>query len=628
MDDHILLVSLGPIQEFIASARRCQDLWYGSWLLSALSRASASAMENIAGVDALIFPASLQKMERPSVANKILLKLPLDQVQRVAEAGRAGMQSALSAYREDAFRHVDGAFFHRELAEQQLDELMEFVWVAVPVEPDGYHAARARAEATLAARKNTRGWGAVPWHDLAGAGVPKSSLDGLRESVIDEKAYDTEMLSPEQLRKGYFVQSKERLCGVGLMKRVGVDPDVLLRDPRPTFHSTAHIAAHPLLTRVHRLGHEETVRAYFEALEDAGLSLKKLHVGVGDQKQVVVHDPLGVAKETHVRTFEQRANERGGVDGAVFFEGRLESLFEQYAPEGGDVQAARAALMYCLGQIGAQPNPYYAMLLADGDRMGKAIDTLGEIEAHKALGQALDKFAAGCRSIVEAAGGSLIYAGGDDVLALLPLHTALRCANDLRSSFAEWMDQGIQGQGIDHPTLSVGLALVHHLEPMAHVRKLAKEAEKLAKDEAGRNALAIVMKKRSGGATRALGRWDEAGIPLYLRLNRWSHLLNDEAIPDGVIYEIEALARVFEPELGEPPAPQQVKAALRSLTARVFGRKRANHGADEMDRSIQAELLERLEAPGSPMENVRRLSAELQIARLLLDARNVAWGGA
>ena len=39
----------------------------------------------------------------------------------------------------------------------------------------------------LAARKNTRLWGQVSW----GAQVPKSSIDGERESVLHEALFDS-----------------------------------------------------------------------------------------------------------------------------------------------------------------------------------------------------------------------------------------------------------------------------------------------------------------------------------------------------------------------------------------------------------------------------------------------------
>ncbi len=52
-----LIFSLGPVQEFIAAARRTQDLWMGSWLLSYLSW---KAMEKLAadfGPDVIVFPS-------------------------------------------------------------------------------------------------------------------------------------------------------------------------------------------------------------------------------------------------------------------------------------------------------------------------------------------------------------------------------------------------------------------------------------------------------------------------------------------------------------------------------------------------------------------------------------------
>src|SRR5690606_34165073 len=89
MTAHLLLVTLGPVQEFIAQARRTRDLWYGSHLLPELGRAAARALAD-GGAD-LIFPA-LRKGDaelspcrapvRPdgtppqNVANKLLAEVP------------------------------------------------------------------------------------------------------------------------------------------------------------------------------------------------------------------------------------------------------------------------------------------------------------------------------------------------------------------------------------------------------------------------------------------------------------------------------------------------------------------------------------------------------------------------
>ena len=53
--EHLLLISIGPVQDFIAQARRTRDLWFGSHLLSELSRAGSKRIADDGGE--LIFPA-------------------------------------------------------------------------------------------------------------------------------------------------------------------------------------------------------------------------------------------------------------------------------------------------------------------------------------------------------------------------------------------------------------------------------------------------------------------------------------------------------------------------------------------------------------------------------------------
>src|SRR5690349_15551057 len=62
----MLLFSLGPVQTFIAQARKTRDLWIGSLLLSKLMEA---AMDGIAGK--VIFPGTEEKVEdTPDIPNK------------------------------------------------------------------------------------------------------------------------------------------------------------------------------------------------------------------------------------------------------------------------------------------------------------------------------------------------------------------------------------------------------------------------------------------------------------------------------------------------------------------------------------------------------------------------------
>jgi CRISPR-associated protein Cmr2 len=57
--DHpaFLLFTLGPVQEFIATARRTQDLWMGSYLLSYLTWQGMRITAERLGPDCLMFPS-------------------------------------------------------------------------------------------------------------------------------------------------------------------------------------------------------------------------------------------------------------------------------------------------------------------------------------------------------------------------------------------------------------------------------------------------------------------------------------------------------------------------------------------------------------------------------------------
>src|SRR5947208_13739498 len=59
--NYLFQVSIGPVQDFIASARRTRDLSFGSWFLRQLSRAAARQIVEKNGLANLIFPAPLER---------------------------------------------------------------------------------------------------------------------------------------------------------------------------------------------------------------------------------------------------------------------------------------------------------------------------------------------------------------------------------------------------------------------------------------------------------------------------------------------------------------------------------------------------------------------------------------
>jgi len=602
---HLLIVTLGPIQDFIAAARRTRDLWFGSWMLSELSKATAQSIARECGFESLVFPGvsepgELGRESATSVANKIVVRVPAGKdPAAVAQRGEAGMRARLEELRDQAFDSIDPLFFEERPAKAQVADLIEFSWVSAPARgEEDYAEARRRAESLLSARKNTRLWSPVTW----GSEAPKSSIDGERESVLHEDLFEKVKngeISAEQMRKRYGVGPTERLCAVGLLKRHGVRKSIRHGH---RFLSTGHLAAWPLYHRTKNLIDPALAAAwslYLETLRQGGVDLHDQEIIQGPGWR---HPILGV------------------YDGSLLFENRLAELFKEVADTGHreeDLRAARNALSEVLRQVDAgTPIPYYAILVADGDHMGKAIERQDSFPAHQGLSQALDRFAQSVRTIVEGDhGGELVYAGGDDVLAFVPLHRAVACAQALANKFREQLSGfpiSKKGEPIRTPTLSAGIGISHFMDPLRGALHLARKAEKLAKEK--RDSLAVIVDKRSGPPVEVKGIWGT----LDERLKDYVTLHRADQVPDGAAYELRELGRLLDgTDSGDE---ENLKKLVRKEAERILQRKQPKHGEQEkIDPHVLGRLLKDLDTSSIP-----QVADRLIVARLLAQAADEA----
>lgn len=583
---YVLLISLGPIQDFITSARRCQDLWFGSWFLSELALAAAKAIDAhpSGGRDALVFPGGLtsRALEGKSgaeVANKIVAVIAgdADAVRAVADAARKGMERRRDELVRGAFERAGAGdprrseHFHEETARAQVRESIELLWVAARMKEgvDGYRDARHEAERLLAARKNTRRWSQPSW----GASVPKSSLDGQRESVLDESLYprpgQRASVDDARRRRLYGVEGAERLCGVSLLKRLGRRPNEGAEPGvRRRFFSTSHLAALPWMLGLdaETAERDEPTRAwtaYCAALDDISSEV----LAAAD-----------VAPHSDAWLF-------GHVDGALLYDGRLvEALDECGFDRERDQRAALDALHAFRKRVGrAEPQGYYAILHADGDRMGRVIDN-NDHAAHVQLSKALVEFARDVYGVVRAHQGTLVYSGGDDVLALLPLHGAVACAAELATRFATGLAGFVDAEG-HAPTLSAGLAVVHHLTPFDAALDVARRAEKLAKKT--RDALAIIVDKRGGAEVAVTGPWTTF-VPGLARLVSLHRL---EVVSDKAGHALAELERLTRGTRDASDADRAVFTAMtRSEATRILSRSHEGGGGRALDEKVRAAL--------------------------------------
>jgi CRISPR-associated protein Cmr2 len=216
------------------------------------------------------------------------------------------------------------------------------------------------------------------------------------------------------------LRPNERLCAIALVKRlfprvagkaIGWELDV------SRWPSTAGMAAVPWLRRVSKVAPPEAA-AFAKALCEAV------------PKEAVRVSPVAIP------ALEGLNGPLLGIDAKFlqtnFLNGKeLDDLNE------GATSEQRSHLIELLRKLqdarddqgirfGSAP-VFYALLLADGDRLGQLVGSLGG----ETVGSALAAFTAAVPDLVRQHDGVTVYAGGDDVLALLPVPSALACADAL-----------------------------------------------------------------------------------------------------------------------------------------------------------------------------------------------------
>jgi CRISPR-associated protein Cmr2 len=251
--------------------------------------------------------------------------------------------------------------------------------------------------------------------------------------------------------------------------------------------------------------------------------------------------------------------------------------------------------------------------------MGATIEAIQSVERHRALSGALSEFAQGARRIVEGeARGELVLAGGDDILAFVPLHRAVDAARRLAEDFARRLAPFARA-GAAAPTLSVGIGIAHFLEPLGRALDLARDAEREAKRERG--SLAVALDKRSGPPLAVVGRWGD----LDRTLDDFVTLHVEDRIPDGMAFELRELARLLiDAPAGDRPALGKV---VSKEAERILRRKQPGHGEESALAPGDLQALEELYGRLSGQLGVEALSAfadRLVLARVIAEAKQQA----
>lgn len=461
-DKALIKFWIGPVQSFVASARTARDLWTGSYLLAWLVRKGAEPVLQANGTFLVPDPAAFNSgpggLRAATIPNHFTALVPADQAadlaKRCEQAARTAWNAVCGSVYEalqgliSGLPHADGwDRLWKHQCENFFDiRVLTYGGSDKPVsDVDQINRHLAAAKMIRHFPPDTPDDRPVPGKCSLMGDFEQMGPAGLKESRKFWDAFAAEHVTLDGTR----VRRGERLCAISLVKRfawaghlakdAGTNPDQL------PMTDTPRVAAAVWLK------------------DDTRKALK----GHADRKK------SGAWLYWHRRDQEEKDGENAVP----------EDIWQQLLNARRD----------------RPPPTYYAILTLDGDKMGERFRNANDLDALRTISSQTSEFALNqVESIVRAHHGTLIYGGGDDVLALLPAQSAIACAKALSDAFAKCLTGA---------TVSCGIAIVHHKEDLRFALEQSREAEKLAKST-GRNRLVLRVCRRSGEHTTAGLSWD------------------------------------------------------------------------------------------------------------------------
>jgi CRISPR-associated protein Cmr2 len=529
----LLLFVIGPVQPFIEQARKTRDLWLGSYVLSKLMEA---ALEGLG--EALVFPAEPWVRGRiPDLPNKFVAIFDsAEDAKKAAERAEDGLserweQIAQTTW-EYLFDHAPADDETRRIWNRQkaFATFFEVYWVvATEVTGERYGSWYGRAQEALEARKHLRSF---PEQNEPGE---KSTVSGEREALRGMRQGSESLLGAAQRfwrELGEKVSAaqitpdgRERLDTIDAIKRFAALAGALpgMQDMQEETRKALKDAAFPSTSQVAAASFVEDVLRKAGALEQELADWKT----ATDPERV---RRMGVQPGAlpYLHSLASGQEDVLSRDGQCFFPETFTAkrLAKDYAvaeEEAPNIARQGLAALIELRKAArdqgiSPPLPYYAILKVDGDHMGTLPRSMQDDGEHRTLSAALSRFARSKEHVIQIVEhdypARLVYAGGDDVLALVPLRSVLAVADALQMQYQQTVGAACpRAYQPEQITMSAGIAIAHYLDPLAQVLHEARQAEEeIAKERYGRNAVVVTLLRRSGEATTVGCKWHYAGL--------------------------------------------------------------------------------------------------------------------
>lgn len=548
MTQYLFLFTIGPVQSFIAQARKTHDLRAGSFLLSQLVDSTMEKLSKLVDNPEILFPHKKIKYK----PNRFLVKIETKSPEKIGKN--------LETFVKEEFEKISREILHKEGIttkvdfkkkceepfKKQITTFLQVFWVIIPIRKQTYAETYVNLERYLGATKNIRSFKQL---NEIGDWGRKCSLCGERSALFyrEKRRYHSPFAIPlTNLSIKFF---NEDLCAICFTKRF--INSHFKTDELRDYPSTAEIS---LMDTLNKLGPK--------------LSPFKGLFGKNFDHQLYFEENLNKrAFELNDLPFEkkERAKEQ------------LEKIKKTAKVEG--LQFPR----------------YYALIMFDGDDMGKWLsgaylkDSKLLPDFHNNMSKTLGNFAEKVEKIITEKKGRLIYAGGDDILAFINLNHLLPVLKELRAEFPNFGKLAATSNN-QISTPSCGVCIAHYKTPLSTVRNWSKKMEVKAKELKGKDAIGFAYLRHSGAITKSVFKWNCNVYSTVETFEELTKLLKKDVFSNTFIRKLADEFRHLMDKEGIYEEKELIETELKRLITRAYMKKKGKESREEFEKEKKNQI--------------------------------------
>ena len=204
------------------------------------------------------------------------------------------------------------------------------------------------------------------------------------------------------------------------------------------------------------------------------------------------------------------------------------------------------------GEVAPTRSEYYAVVNSDGDKVGtllkalcKDLEISKQSERINIFSRACLDYAGEAAKLVGKYGGMTIYAGGDDLLFIAPVHSIFSLCSELDEMFKKTLKKGLEEVTLTddevNVSLSFGVAVQYVKYPLYEALERARVQLYKAKESCG-NRLGIELVKHSGKTVQLM--IENEKLDVIDGLIKYRATTNDQAL-ESVLYNLQDTEIIF-----------------------------------------------------------------------------------